>query len=222
MVAVTSTTYNRLFNDARLTQLGDADGVTWGISSMIIAYNQAKNMLLGMRPDACTKIEEVFLISGSRQYLPDDGLRLFNVVRNINQNGTIGRAIRQVSMAALDSSNPDWHNATGTVIHEFMFDPRSPKHFYVYPSPATVGEVGMRVEIEYSAMPPDITEANLNETLPFDSVYDQPLIELMLYKLLSGDNEQGRNNSVHMQAAMGLLNIQTESANANDGAARER
>ncbi|WP_336939388.1 DUF6682 family protein [Acinetobacter modestus] len=221
-MAVTNTTYNRLFTDARLTQLGDSEGTTWGISTMIVAYNQAKNMLLAMRPDAFTKIEEIVLTTGSRQYLPEDGLRLFNVVRNINQNGTIGRAIRLVSMAALDSCNPDWHVTTGTVIHEFMFDPRSPKHFYVYPSPANVGDVGMKVEIEYSAMPPDIIESNLDEFLPFDSIYDQPLIELMLYKLLSGDNEAGRNNSVHMQAAMGLLNIQSESANANDGAKRER
>lgn len=219
MVAVTTTTYNRLFNDARLTQLGDAEGITWSISSMIVAYNQAKNMLMGLRPNAYTKVKEVALQQGSRQYLPEDGLRLFSVVRNIQQNGSIGRAIRQVSIADLDAMNPDWHTITGPAIHEYMFDERSPKHFYVYPAPPA--DNMLKVEIEYSAMPPDIKEENLAEILPFDSIYDQPLIELMLYKLLSGDNAQGRNNTEHMTAAMGLLGIHDERAKVNNPANRE-
>ncbi|WP_111860636.1 DUF6682 family protein [Acinetobacter sp. CFCC 10889] len=219
MPAVTSTTYNRLFNDARLTQLGDADGVTWSIAAMIVAYNQAKNMLMGLRPDAFTKVSQISLIQGSRQFLPDDGLRLFSVVRNIQSNGSIGRAIRQVAISDLDAMSPDWHAITGTTVYEYMFDERSPKHFYVYPVPPSENTV--KVEIEYSAMPPDISKDDMDDFLPFDSIYDQPLIELMLYKLLSGDNQQGRNNTEHMQAALGLLGLQQEKAKTNNPANRE-
>lgn len=219
MQAVTSTTYNRLFNDARLTQLGDSDGVTWTNSSMVVAFNQAKNMLLGMRPDAFIKVEEFLLKKGTRQFLPSDGLRLLSVVRNVSNNG-LGRAIRLVSMSDLDSMNPDWHSITGVLIHEYMFDPRNPKQFYVYPSPAV--DDSIMVELEYSAMPPDITDNDLANLLPFDSIYDQPLIELMLYKLLSGDNEQGRNNTVHMQAAIGMLGLQDTTSKNNDPSNREK
>lgn len=221
MSAVTSTTYKKLFNDIQNTQLGDSEGITWSNSDLIIAYNQAKNMLLGFRPDSNVKIAEIPLSNGSRQFIPADGLRLLDVVRNISKDGNLGQSIRQIDMACLDAY-PDWHNLKGEVILEYMFDHRMPKFFYVYPSPIYFGDSGSRVEIIYSAMPNDITAENLEELLPFDSIYDQALIELMLYKLLSGDNEQGRNNSIHMQAAMGLLNIQSESASANDSASRGR
>lgn len=201
------TTARELFTNARTTQLGDPDGVTWPNAALIVAYNQAMRLLILKRPDASAKIQTLTLKKGSRQFIPDDGVCLLRVVRNIKPDDSIGDAIRPVSMAALDSMYPGWHNAKAAVVEEFCSDPRSPKHFYVYPAPATDDVV--RIDVEYAAMPPDLTSATLDDELPFDSVYDQPLIEFMLYKLLSGDNAQGQSSGVHLKTALDLIDVKS-------------
>ena len=201
------TTARELFTNARTTQLGDPDGVTWPNAALIVAYNQAMRLLILKRPDASAKIQTLTLKKGSRQFIPNDGVSLLRVVRNIKPDDSIGDAIRPVSMAALDSMYPGWHNEKGTVVQEFCHDPRSPKHFYVYPAPAVDNAV--KIDIEYSAMPPDLTSSVLDDELPFDSVYDQPLIEFMLYKLLSGDNSQGQSSGVHLKTALDLIDVKS-------------
>lgn len=93
------------------------------------------------------------------------------------------------------------------MVQEFCADPRSPKHFYVYPAP--VADDVLKIDIEYSAMPPNLTSDALDEDLPFDSVYDQPLIEFMLYKLLSGDNNQGQSSGMHLKTALDLIDVKS-------------
>lgn len=203
------TTASELFTNARTTQLGDPDGVTWPNAAMIVAFNQAMRLLILKRPDASSKIATLDLKKGTRQFIPDDGVRLLRVVRNIKTDGSIGRAIRPVSMSALDSMAPDWHQITGTIVDEFCFDPQSPKHFYVYPAPAADNAV--KIDIEYAAMPANISKETLDDELPFDSVYDQPLIEFMLYKLLSGDNAQGQSSGVHLKTALDLIDVKSVS-----------
>ena len=222
-MVVTSTTAKSLFVDARLTQLGDAEGTTWADAAMIVAYNQAVKMLVQVRPDAVSKIFTLSLVEGSRQYLPNDGLRLIKVVRNIRANGGIGRAIRIVRMSDWDAVSPYWHEEKGPEVYEYAFDPLSPKHFYIYPAPINFGEgIGQKIEIEYSFMPADITLSDMDALLPFDSIFDQPLIELMLYKLLSGDNVQGRNNTQHLQNAMAMIKNQGDISAAISPAEREK
>ena len=218
-MATTHTTARSLFDDSRLTQLGDAEGITWDDRTLCIALNQAISLLLTMRPDATLKRSIIELDEDSRQQLPEDGLKLIKVIRNINGDGSIGQAIRVVQMDDLNSIHALWHTAKGNVIHEYCFDPLSPKTFYVYPSPST--GVLVRIEIEYCALPAQINEQNLDELLPFDAIFDQAVIELMLYKLLSGDNQQGRNNTQHYQNAMSILQVQGQNSGAISPIERE-
>lgn len=197
------TTAQQLFIDARTTQLGDKDGITWPDASMIVAYNSAVKSLLMVRPDAGATKAILNLVAGSEQHIPADGARLLRVIRNINADNSIGNAIRPVNMTDLDAMAADWHIYTGPVVREFAFDPQDPKTFYVYPSPATSNT--LKVHITYCKVPADLTINDLDDELPFDPVFNQPVIELMLYKLLSGDNAQGRNNTEHMQAAIAML-----------------
>ena len=48
---------------------------------------------------------------------------------------------------------------------------------------------------------------NVNDPLPVDAVFAQPLQELMLYKLLSGDSSNGNTGAAHLQTAMDLLGV---------------
>lgn len=192
-----------LLNGVRMTQLNDPDATTWSDSTLIIALNQALRILSLVRPDATSKIATVSIIKGSRQFIPADGVRLLRVVRNINVDDTFGQAVRLVQQEDMDSMSPNWHNTEGFLVKEYMFDARSPQHFYIYPSVAP----GSKVEIEYSSYADDVTELNAEDPLPVSAIFSQPVQELMLYKLLSGDSSNGSSGSDHLRVAMELLGV---------------
>lgn len=173
---------NALIQGVQETQLNDVEKVTWTEAILLSALNQAIALLVLVRPDATAKFAQFSCVAGSRQNLPSDAIRLLKVVRNTN-----GRAVRLVNQHDLDAINPDWHSmAQAAIIREYMFDDRTPKWFYVYP-PA---QNGVTLEIEYSAAPNEITD--INTVINIDLVFQQPLQEFMLYKLLSGDGGQGQ------------------------------
>lgn len=203
-----ATTIQQLIDEIRMTQLNDVDGTTWSTPILIKALNAALNTLALMRPDSTYKVATVSMIAGTRQFLPVDGLRLLKIPRNIKSNDTVGRAIRLVSMKDMDL-NPDWHQIEGSVVEHYCFDPRTPKQYYIYPSVP----VGTKIEIEYSSAPVILTEADVNAGvfMPVDDVFNQPIQELMLYKLLSGDTEHNATGLQHMQSAIGLLQTKAQS-----------
>ena len=192
-------TCQTLIDGVRETQLNDIEKTTWTDSVILSALNQALTILVLARPDATAKIHTLVCALGTRQALPADGLKLLKAVRNIGVDNAVGRAVRLVNASDLDSISPNWHAETPKdVIKEYMFDDRSPKWFYVYP-PA---KAGIKLEIEYSAQP--ITITDLSQPLPVDVIYLQPLQELILYKLLSGEGGNG-SGMQHYNTGMSLL-----------------
>lgn len=188
-----------LIDGVQSTQLNDAEKITWSETLLISALNQALAILTLVRPDATAKVTTLSCKAGTRQNLPEDGLRLLKVVRNLKEDESIGRAIRLVNISDLDSIAPNWHTELPkAVAKEYMFDERSPKWFYVYPPVI----LGTKIEIEYSAAPEVITD--LEQPLPVDMVYMQPLQEFILYKLLSGEGGQGQGMQ-HYNTGMSLL-----------------
>lgn len=192
-----------LLNGVRMTQLNDPDATTWSDATLIIALNQALRILSLVRPDASAKIATLDIVEGSRQLIPTDGVRLLRVVRNITELGAPGRAVRLVQQEDMDSMSPDWHNAAGTIVKEYMFDSRSPQHFYIYPTVPTTS----KLEIEYSSYADDVTELTAINPLPVSPIFAQPVQELMLYKLLSGDASNGTSGNDHLRVAMELLGV---------------
>lgn len=181
------------------TQLNDSEKISFSEELLMSALNQALAILALVRPDATAKIYQLTCVAGTRQSLPDDGLRLLKVVRNISSTGVIGRAVRLVNISNLDAASPDWHSKPQVAAaREYMFDERSPKWFYVYPPV----QASVKLEIEYSSRPNSITD--LSQEFPVDLVYMQPVQEFILYKLLSGDAGNGQGMQ-HYNTAMSLL-----------------
>lgn len=198
-------TVQDLIRTTRMTQLDDPDGTTWPDTAMLHGLNEALRMLCLLRPDATSTIASLVTIAGTRQNIPTDGERLLKAVRNINADDVIGRAVRLVNQNDLDAMSPDWHQQVGTRVFEYCFDDRSPKWFYIYPS---VG-AGKKIEIEYSKTPPMLTLDDMEDEIPVSVVFSQPLQELMLYKLLSGDASRGQGSANHLQVAVQMLGLKT-------------
>lgn len=198
------TTNRTLIQDLQTTQLNDPDGTTFTQANLISALNQALSMLTLLRPDATAKHAVVSMQAGVRQQIPSDGVRLIRVISNVRSNGQAGAIVRLVDKADLDSSSLSWMRSNGTHVKEYMFDARIPKQFFIYPGVP----VGSKVEIEYSAHVEPVTSDTYYSELPVDAMYVQPLQELMMYKLLSGDSTNGNSGITHLQTATQLLGVQ--------------
>jgi hypothetical protein len=139
-------------SDPQFSRSAESEGIDW--------LNEAQSLLFTYLPVACSRIDTVRLIAGAFQQIesipaadvklfdgsvptvPVIGTAVLDVMVNMGANGTtVGKAIRPLldGRAAIDALNPSWHMQTdATEVQHFIFDPRFPRHFMVYPPvPAT-------------------------------------------------------------------------------------
>lgn len=193
--------------------LQDNTSVRWPVSELVRYLNDGQREIVLYRPDAMVTNATVTLAAGSKQALPSNGSKLIEVVRN--NSASSKRAVRLVNREILDAQAPNWHNITGTaeVLH-FMYDPRDPKVFYVYPPALDTAAV----DLVYSALPTDITEPADGSTytavtgnISVPDIYGNVLQDYMLYRAYSKDSEYAGNAAratAHYQAFANALGIE--------------
>lgn len=190
--------------------LQDKTNIRWPVEELLRALNDGQRAVVLKRPDAAAKNTAVQLVSGSRQQLPVEGLRLIDVVRNMGTNGALpGRSIRIVQREVLDAQLPDWHTQAGTVVKHYMLDNRDPKRFYVYP--AVQSGVALWVELIYSTNPRDV--ASLTDDLSLDEIYAPALVNYVVFRAYSKDAEytaDGGAAQAHYAAFLQLLGDKTQ------------
>ncbi|MEY5145610.1 MAG: hypothetical protein RL745_979 [Actinomycetota bacterium] len=167
--------------------LQDDGNVRWTTSELYKWISDGQRVIALVRPDSCAKNETLTLVAGTRQTIPATGIRLLDVIRNINANNTPGRVVRIVDRESLDAQDYNWHNAAAGPTINFTQDNRDPDHFYVYP-PAAAGQ---KLEILYSANPTEVTSGG--QTLSVNDIYAEPLFNYVLYRAYSKDAEFGGN-----------------------------
>ena len=173
--------------------LQDPTSVRWPISELVRYLNDGQREVVLYRPDSMATSAPRPLTVGTRQTLPN-GSKLIEVVRN---TGGTKRAVRMVNREILDAQTPGWHNLTGsTDILHYMYDPRDPTVFYVYPPAAT----GASVEIVYAAYPADIVEpadgamyTAVSGNIALPDIYGNVIQDYILYRAYSKDSEYAGN-----------------------------
>lgn len=173
--------------------LQDPTSVRWPISELVRYLNDGQREVVLYRPDSMVTSTSRSLATGTRQTLPN-GSKLIEVVRN---TGGTKRAIRMVNREILDAQTPGWHNLTGaTDILHYMYDPRDPTVFYVYPPAAT----GASVEIVYAAYPVDIVEpadgslyTAVSGNISLPDIYGNVIQDYILYRAYTKDSEYAGN-----------------------------
>lgn len=192
--------------------LQDTTGVRWPVGTEQLGWlNDGQREVVLIRPQASVTNAAVQLTSGAtKQTLPATGIMLIDVTRNMGAAGiTAGRAIRLVSREVLDAQSPTWHSDTNSdgVIKHFVYDPRDPKTFYVYPkAPATT----WYVELVYSSSPSDVS--TLGGTISIDDIYANALLDYVLYRAYSKDAEYAQNAQLaaaHYAAFQNALGVKT-------------
>lgn len=175
--------------------LQDSTSIRWPINELVRYLNDGQREIVLHRPDSMVTNATVALVAGSKQALPAGGAKLIEVIRNTNSTK---RAVRQCNREILDAQTPGWHALTGvTEVLHFMFDPRDPKVFYVYPPAAASGA---SVELVYAALPTDITEpadgvtyTSVSGNIGVPDIYGNALLDYILYRAYSKDSEYAGN-----------------------------
>ena len=177
--------------------LQDTTSIRWPVAELVRYLNDGQREVIVHRPDAMVTNASLSLAAGTKQGLPANGAKLIDVVRNSAGNK---RAIRMCAREILDAQSPGWHNLAGvTEIVHFMFDPRDPKVFYVYPPAAAAGAA---VDLVYSALPADITEpaagtdfSAVSGSLSVPDIYSNALQDYVLYRAYTKDSQYAGNEA---------------------------
>jgi len=151
--------------------------------------NEAYLAVTLLRPDATAKADTFTCAAGTRQVLTaqfSSALRLLDVTRNVAVTSD-KKAIRLVQRSVLDDQRPGWHDEGQTVdIQHYMFDPRQPKEFFVYPPASTSAEI----EVVFADSPGAhaLSEAQLDpdsapaDVILLDDIYMSPIVDWILYR----------------------------------------
>jgi hypothetical protein len=160
--------------------LNDVDGVRWTSDELIGWLCDGQREIVIHKPNAYVKNENMQLVAGTLQSLPDDGVQLIDVVKN-----STGRVIRITGRETLDAANPNWHTSTASkVVKHYMYSMLDSKHFWVYP-PQPTSSPGI-VKLIYCANPPDITS---DDAISVDDIYQTALLDYVLYRAFNKDTE---------------------------------
>jgi hypothetical protein len=173
--------------------LHDRNNIRWPRPELLTYFNSAQKAICRHKPDSYVVNEEFACeAEETRQVLPDGGIRLIEVVRNVAEDSQ-HEAISIISRDVMDTTVPDWHRSDPAInIENYVFDERDPKHFYLYPPPSTDAEI----EIIYSKSPDDIviTDYDTDEqTITLDDVYAEVIMDYMAYRAHAKDSDYANN-----------------------------
>ena len=196
--------------------LQDTTSIRWPINELVRYLNDGQREVILNRPDAMVTNATLTCVAGSKQALPSGGAKLIEVVRNAAA-GSSKRAVRMINREILDAQTPNWHNLAGTIesLH-FMYDPRDPRVFYVYPPALTTTQL----DIVYSAYPVDIVEpadgaayTAVSGNISLPDIYSNVLQDYILYRAYSKDSEYAGNaqrSQNHYTAFANALGVEVQ------------
>lgn len=174
--------------------LQDPTSIRWPVAELVRYLNDGQREVVLYRPDSMVTNATLSCAAGSKQTLPANGAKLIDVIRNASGSR---RAVRMTNREILDAQLPGWHSLPGAseLLH-FMYDPRDPKVFYVYPPAATTASL----DIVYSAYPTDIAEpadgalyTAVTGNISLPDIYSNVLQDYVLYRAYSKDSEYAGN-----------------------------
>lgn len=218
--------------------------VRWPETEIVNWLNDAQLAITKYLPAANSRVDTIKLAPGTRQSIeyinaanckPGDGsvpsapilgTQLLDVIRNMGNDGvTPGNSIRLLTdgREVLDSQKPNWHTISGSSVANYMFDPRTPRYFYISPGAPTGADLW--AEIAYTAQPIAIPNNGVpgNELYLFGSanatkisVADEHIDDLVNYTCARAfmKNAQFAGNGPNAQAytAMFLASINAKVA----------
>lgn len=231
-----STTLVRKLLERLSVQLNDSDPqfVRWTQRELLNSVNDARRAVAKYIPGSFARVDAFKLKPGTKQSIehilavdikPGDGSAATNVegtflqslIRNMGADGlTPGKAIRLIDRDNLDITDPDWHTKLRSPVTGLIFDPRTPKVFYVVPGVPV--NVSCWVEGSILVGPVDIPDAadyGMNgtdtTTLGIDDKHVDDVFNYAMARAYMKDAEyaaDGGNVQLHTSLFTGSINAQ--------------
>ena len=173
-----ATTVRSILNRAA-SLLNDEEYVRWEESELLEWLNDGQRVIArGPATDAYVLRANITADAGTVQALPDDAIRLVDVIKNVSG----GAAIHQSDYATVDMLQSTWRAATAGAAENYFYNESNPKEFELYP-PQSGGEL---IEVVYNAQPGDAT---ISGNIIIDDMYADSLIDYIAYRGFSKDTE---------------------------------
>lgn len=186
------------------TTLLDTAHRGWPRSEIVGYINEALAATAGAKPDFYTVEQDISMVAGITQALPEGGVSLFD----ISVNTVSGQVVTQVDRSLLDEANRSWPAATQEVdVEHFAADPRDPRRFSITPPNDGTGAV----TATFGAVPNSVTGSS-GETIPVAGSYLAPLIEYVLSKCYckNSKSQDLTKSNTHMQRWGALVGLKAK------------
>lgn len=193
--------------------LSDDDLVRWTPLQLQGWLNDAYRETVNLRPDSNMLVGEFACVAGPRQTITTSfatASRLVECVRNTAAASNKSR-VKLASRSSVDSMRPNWYAETPTEnIELYVFDPRTPTKFLVYPPASTTA----RLEVLYAAVPAphtltagQLVSSATAEVIRIDDTFANALLDYVLYRAYATDTEASSMDkaSAYYQAFAGGL-----------------
>lgn len=169
----------------------DPDGVRWTADECVLWLNDGLKELVRLRPDSCIARRDLQLVPGVEQVLPENCVKLLDVLGSMNARGMNGPVPSPVSRSALDMIVPMWMQTRGTgFVIDYCYTASDPRRLFVYPrQPDPPG----MMTVLYYAVPPTVL---LGDPLPVRDDFIAPLANYLLFRMYSKDAEFAANLQV--------------------------
>ena len=197
-----TTVGNILTRAKKILQEVTSNGTRWANTELLDWLNEVYAAICNIKPNASSVTAEITCALGTRQTIPEGGLRLLEVVRNITATGG-GLSVILTTRGAIDSTRRRWHGEPpAEEIEQYIFEEAAPRQFYVYP-PAMATS---KLEIIYSSVPSPHDQAmakdDAADKIRLDDSFAPVLLDYILSRAYAKDAQHAANlnrSTMHYQ-----------------------
>lgn len=176
------------FLDDVAVDLGDPNFDLWAKGDLLGFLIDGLGELLPHAPEQFTHSTDVTLVDGAHQSMPANTVGMTAPVCNLVAD-VPDRALRPVSLAALDRASPSWRAATPSATAKGLaYDSANPDVFYVTP-PAIAGN---KVRLNLIIQPVDL---DLYDDVPVDETYFGALKNYLFFRAYARDDDHAAQNT---------------------------
>lgn len=193
-------TAREVLNAARIT-LHDEQSERWPLHELLRWVNDGMREIALLKPSAYSTTIVRALSEGTRQTVPDAYVSFLDARRNLRSSSDTAReggpAVTVTDRDSLDAVNPNWHDPDYKPFHKLVrhvvFDPETPREFYVYPGNDGTGYIEIAVAREPTEADRPASNDNVITSYAFaldiQGIYKNALIDYVLYRAYSKDSD---------------------------------
>ncbi|MCP4569100.1 MAG: hypothetical protein GY841_16115 [FCB group bacterium] len=195
-------------------KLSDEGNDQWSQAELLRLGAQTLRKIIALVPESYIIVENIRLISGTKQMVPADCIDIVRPIRNMATTGTTASsAITFGDLDVMRQCYPDFASDTSTGVVQNVMRADEQGRFYVYPP----NDGTQQIEVEMSKVPPlpayDAAGDWEVETIPLSDRYASAIVDGILYMAFDDDTDLSGNAAkaeIHYKRFLQILGVTKE------------